>query len=128
MTFPILGKSPTTTGVLLVVIAGVLAVEMSSLLIGEAADTEQVALIKTTIANSAYAQELIHLRTMQLGPDDVLVAAKVSFESSLTFAEVAAAIDATEAEIRAVVPEARMLFIEPDVVRPGGTGDASPSS
>ncbi len=109
-------------GMLLVVVASILAIEMSSLLIGEGAEPEQVALIKAAIAQEPNVLELIHLRTMQLGPDDVLVAAKVAFDATLSFPEVAAAIDATELLIRKAVPEARMLFIEPDILRGLGEG------
>jgi divalent metal cation (Fe/Co/Zn/Cd) transporter len=57
------------------------------------------------------------MRTQHLGPDDVLVAAKLEFDSSLSFAELAAAIDSAEAELRAVYPAARLVFIEPDLYR-----------
>ena len=104
-------------GILLVIIAVILAVEMSSLLIGEAADEEEVAALKVAIANGPHFKRLIHLRTMQLGPDDVLVAAKVEYSDTLSVHDLASAIDATEVHIRAAVPDAKMVFIEPDVYR-----------
>jgi cation diffusion facilitator family transporter len=104
-------------GVLLVVIAIVLAIEMSSLLIGEAAEPDRVQEIKRIVNQHETSRSLVHLRTMHLGPDDIMVAAKVAFDPQLSLAEVARAIDSLEVEIRAVMPEAKMLFIEPDVQR-----------
>ena len=62
-------------------------------------------------------RSVIHLRTEHLGPDDLLVAAKVEFDADLTYAEVAAAIDETEVLVRRAEPAARLLFIEPDLKR-----------
>ena len=60
---------------------------------------------------------VIHLRTMHLGPDELLVAAKVAMPSSTSLAEVATAIDAAEARVRAAVPSARVIYLEPDLDR-----------
>ena len=68
-------------------------------------------------------RRLIHLRTLHLGPDELLVAAKIELDASLGVAEVARAIDAAEARVRAQVPAARMIFLEPDVMRPGRAPD-----
>jgi cation diffusion facilitator family transporter len=104
-------------GVLLVGVAIVLAIEMASLLIGEAASPDDIATISDALTRAPSVRRLIHLRTQHLGPDDVLVAAKVEFDPSLSFAALAAAIDAAEAELRAVYPAARLVFIEPDLYR-----------
>jgi cation diffusion facilitator family transporter len=104
-------------GVLLVGVAIVLAIEMASLLIGEAASPDDIATITHALTATPSVRRLIHMRTEHLGPDDVLVAAKVEFDSSLSFAALAAAIDAAEAEIRAAYPAARLIFIEPDLYR-----------
>jgi cation diffusion facilitator family transporter len=104
-------------GVLLVMIAMVLAVEMKGLLIGEAPDTVVQQRIELAIASGPSVNGLIHLRAMHLGPDDLLVAAKIDFDHSLTVAELALAIDGTEAAIRAVVPAALTIYIEPDIRR-----------
>lgn len=101
-------------GVLLGVIAIVLAHEMKSLLIGESASPEQVKAIQDSIADGGRAR-LIHLRTLHLGPDEILVAAKVGLDPRLAFAEVATTINGLEAAIRGRVPAARLVFIEPDV-------------
>jgi len=111
-------------GVLLGIIAVVLAVEMRSLLIGEAASPVDRQAILDAIADSPDAERLIHIRTQHLGPEELLVAAKVAFPPDRTFAQVAAAIDALEVDIRLRVPEARVIYIEPDVDRGQPAPDA----
>jgi len=114
-------------GVLLVVIAGLLAIEMSSLVVGESASPGEVDSVADAIRRGPHVTRLIHLRTLHLGPEDVLVAAKVEFDLGLDVPALAAAIDATESEVRAAVPEARLIFIEPDVFRAGVDPDATDS-
>jgi cation diffusion facilitator family transporter len=104
-------------GVLLAVVAIVLAIEMRSLLLGEAADPEVQQQIAETITNAAQVLNLIHLRTEHLGPDELLVAAKVEFSPDLTLRELADVVDLVEAAIRRRVPEARLIYLEPDVTR-----------
>ena len=106
-------------GVLLVVIAGVLAVEMKGLLIGESASRAQRDAIVRAIQSSPRVDRLIHIRTEHLGPDELLVAAKVELDSALTFDEVAASIDEIEVRVREAVPAARLIYLEPDLFRPG---------
>ncbi len=115
-------------GVLLVVIAIVLAVEMKGLLIGEAAAPDVERRIQDAMQASPEVRGLIHLRTEHLGPDDVLVAAKLDFDPLLTVGELAAVVDAAEARVRAVEPQARLIFIEADVARPDAPSPAPPSS
>jgi cation diffusion facilitator family transporter len=110
-------------GVLLVVIAIVLAIEMKGLLVGESASPEDVALLRSAITGSESVRSVIHMRTEHLAPDDLLVAAKVEFDPELTMTELASAIDGVEVEIRRVVPIARLAFIEPDILRPGKLPD-----
>lgn len=102
-------------GLLLVVIAFVLAVEMKSLLIGEAAAPEVIAGIEAAIREEEAVVRLIHMRTEHLGPDELLVAAKVEFQKILDVRGLAAAIDKVEARIRAKVPTATRIYIEPDL-------------
>jgi cation diffusion facilitator family transporter len=104
-------------GLLLAVIAVILAVEMKSLLIGESATPADVARITEAIEATPSVQRIIHLRTQHLGPDELLVGAKVEFTPGLTLPELAAAVDAIEANVRAVVPIARPFYIEPDLYR-----------
>ncbi len=104
-------------GILLACIAFVLAAEMKSLLIGESATPDVQQRIRAAIESSAPVSCLIHLRTLHLGPDELLVGAKVEFSSSLDLPGLARAIDEVEARVRAVVAEAHVIYIEPDVHR-----------
>ena len=104
-------------GVLLVAIAMILAVEMKGLLIGEAASDENLDRINASLATADKVNGIIHLRTMHLGPDQLLVAAKLDFDPSLDVGDLAIAIDAAEAGLRAAVPIATTIYIEPDILR-----------
>ena len=108
-------------GVLLVVIAMILAIEMKGLLIGESASDEVLEQIVRALESSDQVRRLIHLRTQHLGPDEVLVAAKLEFHAALTSAEIAVAINEAEARLRAQVPIARVVYIEPDLYREAAT-------
>ncbi len=102
-------------GVLLEVIAAVLAVEMKSLLIGESASTADTAAIRRALEEAPDVRRLLHLRTQHLGPDELLVAAKVELDGHLSFGQVAAAIDVAEGRLRDEVPAARVVYLEPGV-------------
>ena len=104
-------------GGLLAFIAFVLAVEMKSLLIGEAAAPDVQRQICAALEGTPGVQRLIHLRTEHLGPDDLLVVAKIAVDPQMPSGETAAVIDRAEAAVRAEVPEARLMFLEPDVDR-----------
>ena len=104
-------------GVLLVVIAAILAIEMKSLLIGESVSRADEDLIRATLMGHPQVTHLINLRTEHLGPDDVLVAAKLEFAKDLTMVDLAAAIDGVEADLRSAYPRAHLVFVEPDIAR-----------
>jgi cation diffusion facilitator family transporter len=104
-------------GALLGVIAIVLAIEMKSLLIGESAAMEIQGAIQTTIERSHSVRKLIHMRTLHLGPDELLVAVKVEFDVGLDIPGLASAIDDLETAIRQRVPIARVIYVEPDITR-----------
>lgn len=108
-------------GLLLVVIATVLALETSSLLLGESATRSDVRRIEAAI--TADGTRIIHLRTMHLGPEELLVGAKISVARGASGAQIARTIDEAEARIRASVPSARVIYLEPDIHR---DGDARP--
>jgi cation diffusion facilitator family transporter len=110
-------------GILLVIIAVILAIEMSSLLIGEGASEHAVEKIEAAIAAEDTGR-IIHLRTLYVGPEELLVAAKISVEPTQSGEEIAAVINAAEARVRAAVPEATVIFLEPDLDR---AGSAAPS-
>ncbi|GAA0645761.1 cation diffusion facilitator family transporter [Streptomyces malaysiensis] len=104
-------------GALLVLIALVLAAETKSLLLGEAADVTQVGKIREAVVDGDTVTAVIHMRTLHLGPEELLVAAKIAVQHDDTAAEVAHAIDAAEARIREAVPIARVIYLEPDILR-----------
>jgi cation diffusion facilitator family transporter len=105
-------------GLLLGFIAIVVGTEMRSLLIGEAAGSRVVDTIHETLAGTDGVRRLIHLRTLHLGPDELLVAAKVELDPELSFRHVAETVDRAEARLRAAVPVELVIYIEPDVYRP----------
>ncbi len=104
-------------GVLLGAIAIVLAVEMKSLLIGESATRDVREEIRGFIETAPAVRALIHMRTLHLGPDELLVAAKVEFDRGLGTAGLASAIDALETELRRRTPLELVIYIEPDIHR-----------
>ena len=108
-------------GVLLGVIAAILIVEMRSLLLGEAATPQTKQLIRDAISDAPNVSRFIHARTMHVGPEELLVTAKVEMDAAMTFVDVAACIDMIEARIRSAVPEARVIYIEPAVYNPSRT-------
>ena len=108
-------------GVLLVAIAFILATETRSLLLGESARTEDVAAIEAALLGEGVTS-VIHLRTLHLGPEELLVAAKIEVPPAETAAEVAHAINAAERRIRAAVPIASLIYLEPDLRKASGVG------
>jgi len=105
-------------GVLLIVVAIVLGVETKSLLVGEGATEADHTSIIAALTAESDVERLIHLKTLYLGPDELLVAAKIALPASATLADVAATIDRVEARIREAVPIARVIYLEPDIYRP----------
>ncbi|BBC33683.1 Cation diffusion facilitator family transporter [Streptomyces graminofaciens] len=102
-------------GILLILIAIVLAAETKSLLLGESAGAENVTKIAKAIVDGDTVTRVIHMRTLHLGPEELLVAAKIAVQHDETATEVATAINAAEARIREAVPIARVIYLEPDI-------------
>jgi cation diffusion facilitator family transporter len=105
-------------GVVLVAIAIILAIEMKSLLIGEAASPDMIKQIEAELGQSPDVQRVISMLTQHLGPEELLVAAKVEFDRGLSMEELAHAINACEARVRAAVPIATVIYLEPDLLTP----------
>ena len=104
-------------GVLLVVVAFVLGVEMKALLMGETASTENRLALAAALRSHPHVRSVVYMHTEHLGPDTLLVAAKVIFDPALPAADVSRTIDEAEEAMRAVVPIATFIFIEPDMAR-----------
>jgi divalent metal cation (Fe/Co/Zn/Cd) transporter len=102
------------------VVAIVLGIETKSLLLGEGARPDDVKAISRAIEASPKVTGLIHMKTLFVGPEELLVAAKVGFIAASKLSDVASEIDAIEQRIRTAVPVARVIYIEPDVVRVSG--------
>ncbi|MEQ4205249.1 cation diffusion facilitator family transporter [Actinopolymorpha sp. B17G11] len=117
------GIGSVAIGLLLVCVAVVLAAEMKSLLIGESATSEQEQAIERAIAAEPLVDRIIHMKTLHLGPEQLLVAAKIAVAASDSAHQVAAAIDAVEERIRAEVPISTVIYLEPDLDRAASTAD-----
>jgi cation diffusion facilitator family transporter len=111
------GVGTLCIGTLLVCIAVVLGIETKSLLLGEGAGAADNASIRAALVDGDVVTGVIHMRTLYLGPEELLVAAKIAVQHDDTAVEVARAIDAAEARIRAAVPIARVIYLEPDIQR-----------
>jgi cation diffusion facilitator family transporter len=102
-------------GILLVTIAVILAVETKSLLLGEGATPEDVSAIERAVNEGSEVERIIHMRTLHLGPEELLVAAKIAVSPTAPAEELARDIDTVEARIRTAVPIARVIYLEPDI-------------
>ncbi|MGH3655387.1 MAG: cation diffusion facilitator family transporter [Micromonosporaceae bacterium] len=102
-------------GVLLVLIAVILAIEMKSLLLGESATDAHVAAIERAISSGGEVERIIHMKTLHLGPEELLVAAKIAVRHDDTAADVARHVDRIEGRIREACPIARVIYLEPDL-------------
>jgi cation diffusion facilitator family transporter len=111
------GLGAMAVGTLLVVIAVFLGFEMASMLVGEGALPEVEARIRAAIEGTELVERVIHLRTLHVGPDELLVAAKIAIDHDDTAAQVARGIDDAERAVRAAEPTAAYIFLEPDLDR-----------
>jgi len=113
-------------GLLLVAVAVVLAVETKSLLLGEAAHPGAQQRIRAALEKTDGITAVIHMRTLHLGPEELLVGVKVSVPRESSAAQVAASIDAAERAMRAAEPAARVIYVEPDIYVEGHVTDPRP--
>ncbi len=112
------GVGTIAIGVLLVTVAVILGIETKSLLVGEGAEPDVVRKILAAFNGHPQVEAVIHMKTLYLGPDELLVAAKIAVPKATRAVEVAAAIDAIEKDVRAAVPVARVIYLEPDIYVP----------
>jgi cation diffusion facilitator family transporter len=111
------GLGAIAIGVLLIAIAVILVREMASMLVGESALPEEVDAVRAALTSAPLVDRLIHLRTLHVGPDALLVAAKIGISADKTAQDIASGIDEAESILRAAVPTAEYVFIEPDIYR-----------
>jgi cation diffusion facilitator family transporter len=110
------GVGTIAIGGLLLVVAIILIIETKSLLLGEGASASVLDAVTAAVEGPG-VERVIHLRTLHLGPDELLVAAKIAMPAGASLTQVATAIDETEARIRAAAPIARVIYLEPDIDR-----------
>ncbi|MET0740850.1 MAG: cation diffusion facilitator family transporter [Candidatus Nanopelagicales bacterium] len=120
------GVGTVCIGVLLICVAIILGIETKSLLLGEGASSVDNAAISAAILEGPEVERLIHMKTLYLGPDELLVAAKFAVLPQVSAGELTAAINAAEARIRAAVPVARVIYLEPDLYRAAAAVAAEP--
>jgi cation diffusion facilitator family transporter len=121
------GAGSLAIAVLLACVAVLLAIEMKSLLIGEAASSEVTRAVVAALEDGPEVERVIHLRTMHMGPENLLIAAKIAVHHDETAAAIAAGIDAAERRVRAAVPIAGLIYLEPDLYRAEAPGVIDPA-
>ena len=121
------GIGSLAIGLLLATAAAILAVEMKSLLIGESASPEMQRMIVDALEAGPELAQVIHMRTVHISPDSILVAAKVEVRDADTTAQVAEAIDTAERRVRSAVPIAKVIYLEPDIYRPADADESDPA-
>ena len=121
------GAGSLAIGVVLGLVAVILAIEMKSLLIGEAATADTERAVVTALEDGPELEQVIHLRTLHLGPDSLLIAAKVAVRPQASGSAIARAIDTAEQRVRAAVPIAQVIYLEPDLYRAGDADTGDPA-
>lgn len=104
-------------GGLLVLVAIVLGLETSSLLVGEGATAEDTGKIRKALKETDGVESIIHMKTLYLGPDELMVGAKIAVGEKATGKQIAQIIDTAEENVRTAVPAARVIYLEPDIAR-----------
>jgi cation diffusion facilitator family transporter len=121
------GAGSLAIGLVLGFVAVVLAIEMKSLLIGEAATAAAERAVVLALEDGPEIEQVIHLRTLHLGPDSLLIAAKVAVRPQASGTAITQAIDAAEQRVRAAVPIAQVIYLEPDLYRAGDADTGDPA-
>jgi cation diffusion facilitator family transporter len=102
-------------GALLIVVAIILGIETSSLLVGEGANADDTKKIRNALETTKGIDSVIHMKTLYLGPEELMVGAKIAVPAGVSSVNIAATINAAEAQIREQVPAARVIYLEPDI-------------
>ncbi len=102
-------------GALLIAVAVILGIETSSLLVGEGANADDTKKIRSALETTKGIDSVIHMKTLYLGPEELMVGAKIAVPAGVSSGDIAAAINAAEAAIRDQVPAARVIYLEPDI-------------
>lgn len=124
--FDVVGSA--VIGSLLVVVAIILAIEVKSLLIGESATRESIARMRTALDETPGITGIIHMKTLHIAPEELLVAVKIGIGEQATAAEIAMLIDDAERRLRAAEPMAHLIYLEPDIYRADYVAAARPDA
>ncbi len=111
------GLGAMAIGILSILIAIILVREMTSMLIGESALPEEIDAVESALMAAPIVSHLIHMRTLHVGPDELLVAAKIGISPESSADEIVKGIDQAEQLLRSAVPTAKYVFLEPDFKR-----------
>ncbi len=115
-------------GVVLIAVAVFLAIEVKSLLVGESADPEIKKAAEELAISDARLEKVVSCITMQQGPGEVLVALKIKCEPGLTAKDISAMINEFEVRLRSKCPEAKWIYVEPDLSDAGAKVPPSSSA
>lgn len=124
--FDVIGAA--TIGVLLIVVAIILATEVKSLLVGESATRESIDAMRGAIDGTSGVSRIIHMKTLHVGPEELLVAVKIGVDQSSIAPDIATLIDAVERNVRQAEPMAHNIYVEPDIYRADHVTDERPAS
>lgn len=122
------GIGTVCIGLLLVAVALILGIEVKSLLVGEGASDADVQKIRRAALATPGVDGVIHLRTLYLGPEELMVGIKIAVRNGVLAADIAGCIDAAEVRIREAVPAARVIYVEPDIARAASSDPEPPAS
>lgn len=109
------GIATVVIGVLLIVVAFVVGIEVKSLLVGEGASDEDVAKIEAALVDSKDVGRVIHMKTLYLSPDEFMVGAKIDVNPHASMSEVSVIVNLAERRVRRAVPAAKVIYLEPDI-------------
>lgn len=107
------GAASIVVGVALGSVAFVLGRDTKSLLVGRSMNEREEAIVRKIVSEHRDVSELVHLRTMHMGPHEVIAAIKVRFDGRLDVRRLETTINEIEAELRSALPQLRRIYIEP---------------
>jgi divalent metal cation (Fe/Co/Zn/Cd) transporter len=111
------GIGSVAIGVVLIAVAIFLAIEIKSLLVGEAADGSIGEACRDLAKGEPHVKELLNVITVQQGPGQVMVAIKARFDGAIQADQIAGVINTFESKLRERCPEVKWIFMEPDLRR-----------
>ncbi len=108
------GAASIAIGIVLAIVAAMLAREAKGLLIGESADPALIDKVWAVVDGRPQITSVNHVRTIHTAPDAIFVAISADFEDALTMGEGETLIEAIEADLKAAIPEITSIYIRPE--------------